>query len=75
MTDHLFIGSLGFDVFKPRGTSFSSGCIALIIFYSSSAVISIGAATLADMYEPAERGTKVRIVDLQNIPSANPQIW
>lgn len=28
---------------------------------SSSAVIAIGAATLADIFEPAERGTKVRI--------------
>ena len=27
---------------------------------SSSAVIAIGAATLADIFEPAERGTKVR---------------
>ncbi|KNZ78494.1 hypothetical protein J132_00674 [Termitomyces sp. J132] len=52
------VGSVVVAVSRSAGLLIGFRCLQAA---GSSAVISIGAATLADMYEPAERGTKMGI--------------
>lgn len=51
--------------YKPLGTflrtEYSNQLSLLPDDHSSSAVMSLGAATLADIYDPAERGTMMGI--------------
>ena len=58
-----FPESLDFGVCKELGKSERLTDVAMLICFPnrSSAVISIGAATLADIFDPAERGKKVGI--------------
>ncbi len=47
----------------------------LSIYSSSSAVMSIGAASLADIFDPTERGTKVRDCVLSVAEAYVPHRW